>query len=86
MKLSAAVPTEVPAGVVTVMSTVPLPGGLVAVICVPESAVTVAGVPPKLTPVAPERPVPVMVTLVPPAAGPLAGDTPVTAGGAAPAV
>ena len=47
---------------------------------------TFAGVPPKLTPVAPERPVPVMVTLVPPAAVPLAGDTPVTAGGAVPAV
>ena len=29
------------------------------------------------------KPVPVMVTLVPPASGPLAGETPVTVGGAA---
>ena len=74
---------EVPAGVVTVMSTVPWPGGLVAVICVPESAVTFPATPPKLTPVAPPRAVPVIVTTVPPAVVPLAGETPVTAGGGA---
>ena len=79
---------EVPAGVVTVTSTLAgtLLGGLVTVICVLESAVMVAAVPPKLTPVAPDRPVPVMVTLVPPAVLPLFGETPVTTGGAAAAV
>ena len=71
---------EVPLLVVTVMSTVPLPGGLVTVICVPESAVIVPAAPPKLTLVAPARLVPVIVTAVPPAVVPLDGDTPVTAG------
>ena len=80
VKWSAAVAAEVPTGVVTLMSTVPAPAGLVTVICVPESAVTVAVARPKLTRVAPERPVPVMVTLVPPAGDPPAGHTPVTAG------
>ena len=65
---------EVPDGVVTVMSTVPLPAGLVTVICVPESAVMVPAAPPKLTPVAPARPVPVIVTAVPPAVVPLASE------------
>ena len=69
-----------PAGVVTVMVTVPVPGGLVTVICVLESAVMIAAAPPKRTPVAPARPVPVMVTVVPPAVVPPSGDTPVTAG------
>jgi hypothetical protein len=36
---SALVTAEVPDGVVTVMSTVPWPGGLVTVTCVPVSAV-----------------------------------------------
>ena len=40
-----------------------------------------AGVPPKLTAVAPLRFAPVMVTLVPPAAGPVFGLTLVTVGG-----
>ena len=73
MKWSAAVAAEAPAGVVTLMSTVPAPAGLVTVICVPESAVTFAVAPRKLTRVAPARPVPVMVTLVPPAGGPRPG-------------
>src|SRR6266568_4318045 len=61
------------------MSTVPDPGGLVAVICVPESIAYVAALTPsKLTPVAPVKPVPVMVTLVPPAVVTPAGETPVT--------
>ena len=79
---------EVPAGVVTVTSTLAgtLLGGLVTVICVLESAVMVAAVPPKLTPPAQPRPVPVMVTLAPPAVLPLFGETPVTTGGAAAAV
>jgi len=74
----------VPAGVVTVTLTVPvLPAaGLVTVICVAESAVIVPAAPPKLTPVAPARPVPVIVTGVPPPVGPRAGDIAVTTGGA----
>src|SRR5438034_271734 len=62
------------------MITVPVPGGLVTVICVLESAVMAAAAAPKRAPVAPARPVPVMVTVLPPAVLPLAGDTPVTAG------
>jgi hypothetical protein len=80
---SALVVAEVPEGVVTVMSTVPLPGGLVTVICAAESAVIVPAAPPKLTPVAPARPVPETVTAVSPAVGPLAGEIPVTVGGGA---
>jgi hypothetical protein len=73
---------EVPARVVTMTLTVPaLPCGLVTVICVAVSAVIVPGTPPKLTPVAPARPVPVSVTTVPPPVGPLVGEIPVSAGG-----
>ena len=74
---------DVPDAVVTVTSTVPLSGGLVAVTCVAESAVIVPAAPPKLTLVAPARPVPVIVTAVPPSVVPLAGEIPVTAGGGA---
>ena len=74
-------PAVVPPGVTTMMLTVPaLPGGLVTVICVAESAVTAPAAPPKLTPLTPARPVPVIVTDVPPPVGPLAGDIPVSAG------
>jgi hypothetical protein len=83
VKRSAAVTAEVPDGVVTVMSTVPVPAGLVTVIRVAESAVIVPATPPKLTPVAPARPVPVIVTTVPPLVGPFAGEIAVTAGGGA---
>ena len=59
-----------PPGVVTVTSTVPLPAGEVAVIEVAVSTVMVAALPvPKSTAVAPQRLVPVMVTLVPPPSG-----------------
>ena len=69
-----------PPGVVMVTLTVPaVPGGLVTVICVPESPATVAAAPPKLTE-APPRLVPLIVTAVPPAVVPLDGDNPVTAG------
>jgi len=72
----------VPPGVVTVTSIAPTaPAGLVAVMLVALITVTlVAATPPKLTPVAPVKFVPVIVTLVPPAAGPLAGLTEVTVG------
>ena len=73
-----------PLGVVTVTSTVPVPDGEVTVSEVELS--TVMEVPgfavPKSTAVAPVKPVPVTVTDVPPAAGPLLGLTPVTVGGA----
>ena len=72
----------VPPAVVTVMSTVPaLPAGEVAVICVALLTVKpVAAVAPNFTAVAPVKPVPVIVTLVPPAADPLVGLTAVTVG------
>ena len=89
MNSSASVTAEVPFGVVTVTSTVSgssglSSAGLMAVISVSDTTVTaVAAAPPKLTPVAPDRPVPVIVTSVPPAGLPLSGETPVTAGAGA---
>jgi hypothetical protein len=72
---------DVPPAVVTVMSTVPVPAGEVAVIEVAELAVKlVALVVPNLTAVAPVRLVPVMVTDVPPAKGPDVGEMAVTVG------
>jgi hypothetical protein len=82
---STALVALVPAGVVTVTSTVPEPGGDDAVISVELTRLTlVAPFGPKLMPVAPTKFVPVIVTLVPPAVGPDAGLTPVTVGGAGP--
>lgn len=81
-----------PAGVVTVMSTgepVTVPegiGGDVAVMVVSELTVKVAELPPKDTSVAPVNPEPVMVTVVPPAAGPELGLTEVTDGAEVPLV
>lgn len=69
-----------PPGVTTVTSTVPLPGGLVAVISVSECTVITALTLLKLTSVAPVKPLPVMVTLLPPAPVPLAGEIAVTCG------
>jgi len=85
VKSSADEVAEVPPAVVTVTFTVAaLSAGLVAVISVPETTVTpVAAVEPKAT-VAPEmNPVPVIVTDVPPAVGPLFALTPETVGTAA---
>ncbi|OEZ89314.1 hypothetical protein JAB6_01280 [Janthinobacterium sp. HH104] len=71
----------VPPVVVTRTSTVPLPLGAVAVICVALLTVKpVAAVAPKVTAVAPVKPVPVMVTLVPPAVEPAVGEMLVTVG------
>jgi len=79
---SAADVAEVPPVVVTLISTVPVPAGEVAVIWVAELTVkAVAAVPPKFTAVAPVKLVPVMTTLVPPASGPDVGEIDVTAGG-----
>ena len=60
---------DVPPGAITVTSTAPVPAGLSAVIVVSFTTVNaVAGVVPKSTAVAPVKPVPVIVTKVPPAA------------------
>ena len=69
---------------VTVMSTVPAaPAGAVAVIDVALTTVNdVAAVTLNFTAVAPVKPVPVMVTVVPPVTGPLAGLTLTMAGAA----
>ena len=71
------------AAVATVMFTVPAAAGLVAVICVPAGLIAklVARFVPKYTAVAPVKPVPVIVTVVPPATGPDAGLTPLIVGG-----
>lgn len=79
MNLSAATTGLVPPGVVTVMSTVPDPDGTVALIWVSDTTEKpAAGTVPKTTPVAPVKPVPVMVT--DDAAGPEEGLTPDTLG------
>src|SRR5271154_1138275 len=66
------------------MSAAPaMPGGAVAVICVAETTIKpVAVVSPKSTAVAPAKPVPLIVTTVPPDTGPLDGEAPDTTGGA----
>ena len=70
-----------PAVVVTITSTVPVPAGEEAVIEVALAKTTsVAGVEPKSTMELLVKPVPLIVTLVPPAAGPLSGLTEVTVG------
>ena len=66
---------------VTVMPTVPAePAGVVAVMLVALLTVTeVEATPPKVTFAPARNPVPVSVTVVPPAAAPLAGETAVKA-------
>ena len=81
MNWSAALVALVPPTVVMRTSTVPVPAGAVAVICVALLTVKpVAAVAPKVTAVAPEKLVPVMVTVVPPLVGPLVGEMEVTVG------
>ena len=64
----------VPSGLVTVTLTTPEPAGDVAVIWLAELTVyAVAAVSPNVTVVISVNPVPVIVTAVPPAVGPLAG-------------
>jgi hypothetical protein len=66
---------DVPSGVVTVTSTVPVPDGDVAVIEVSEfTAMVVAAADPNLTEVAPVNPLPITLTTVPPVAGPELGE------------
>ena len=82
MYWSAALVALVPPAVMTVISTVPaLPAGAVAVIDVAVFPVIEAVVAPNLTAVAPDKLVPEMVTLVPPAVVPDVGDTELTVGG-----
>ena len=70
---------DVPPAAVTVTSTAPVPAGLSARIRVLLSTKSLdAGVVPKSTAVTPVNPVPVIVTNVPPAAGPKVGLKPVT--------
>ena len=79
---SAALVALVPLGVVTVTSAVPAPAGEVAVICVElTTEKPAAWLAPKCTALASVKSVPVIVTLVPPAAGPDDGLTRVTVGG-----
>ncbi|CAM3245069.1 hypothetical protein JANLI_04620 [Janthinobacterium lividum] len=71
----------VPPVVVTRTSTVPVPLGAVAVICVALLTVKpLAAVAPNVTAVVLLKPVPVMMTLVPPVAGPAVGEMLLTAG------
>jgi hypothetical protein len=69
----------IPPGVVMVTFTVPAPVGEAAVIQVSEMTVKMmALLGPKVTAVAPEKLAPVMITPVPPAAGPELGQIAVT--------
>jgi len=71
----------VPTGVVTVTSTVPFPFGETAVIDVAEFTVKLlALLEPNLTALAPLKPVPVIVTVLPPPGEPWLGATLVTVG------
>ena len=71
-----------PAGVVIVISTVPLPGGLITVARVSLMTLTLlAAVCPKEALVAPVKPVPTIVTLLPPVFSPLFGLMAVIVGG-----
>ena len=72
----------VPPAAVTLTSTMPLPAGDVTVIWVEVLEIMLAVLAPKLTAVTTKKLVPVMVTLVPPDAGPVFGLTLVTVGGA----
>ena len=64
----------VPSGLVTVTLTTPEPAGDVAVIWLPELTVNaVAAMSPNVTAVTSVNPVPLIVTAVLPAVGPLAG-------------
>ena len=80
MNLSPVTIALVPPGVVTLISTVPVPAGVVAVRLVAELYVTLAGIVPNVTVDALVNPEPVMVTAVPPAVDPLVGEMLVTVG------
>jgi hypothetical protein len=72
---SAGVAAELPPGPTSEIPTSPVPRGLVAIICLADETVTLrARVRPKLTAIPRTKPLPVIVTRVPPACGPLLGD------------
>lgn len=71
---------EVPLALATVTTTVPVPAGDVALMTESLTTVNFADDAPKFTPDTPVNPVPVIVTGVPPSAGPLAGLRPETTG------
>ena len=74
-------PVPLPPTVVTITSFAPVvPAGVVAGIVVELLTENVAAVPPIVTPVAPVKLAPVIVTLVPPVAGPLVGEILLTVG------
>jgi hypothetical protein len=85
LNLSAVPMAEGPARLTTVTSTMPgLPAGLVAVIWVSDTTVMAGALTvPNWTLAAPRNPLPVIVTLFPPAAVPTAGEIPVTTAGTA---
>jgi len=71
----------VPPGVVTVTSTVPVPAGAFTVIFESETTTkAVAAFVPNFTSVAPVKPDPFIVTVLPPAPGPFVGDKLLTVG------
>ena len=72
MNLSAEEMADTPESVVTVTYAVPLPAGLSTTICVGVSLTIIAAAAPNFTAVASARFVPVTVTELPPAAGPVA--------------
>ena len=82
MNLSPATIALVPPGVVTLISTVPAARAGEVMVRVLSSVTcrSVPGVVPNMTVVTPVNPVPVIVTAVPPVAGPLAGEMLVTVG------
>ena len=81
MNRSAVPVVLVPPGVVTFTSTVPLPAGLTAVICVALTSVgLLAATFPNFTWMGVVKPVPVIVTFVPPLTGPAVGSIFVTVG------
>ena len=88
VNLSAAEVADVPADEVTVISTVPaVPAGAPAWIIVALRIIALVDrVLPNITEVTPEKPVPVMNTVVPPVNGPVDGEIAVTVGAGAPYV
>ena len=72
----------VPPAVVTLTFTVPVPAGAVAMIPSGVTKPKVAGVEPKSTAVTVDRPVPAIVTVVPPVEGPSDGAMEDTVGAA----
>nr|WP_280295044.1 hypothetical protein [Nocardia abscessus] len=70
----------VPPEPVTVTCTLPVPGGATAVICVGELTVKMVAVLPNRTVSGPVNPVPVMMTVLPPEAGPAVGEMAVMVG------